>query len=118
MVESGALTVGYNRRTNRTDNPFRFEWDVATPAGTELWVNRTSGGSALIATAPTNTMTIFGASTTDHGWPGGPSVIGITSFELKMPNTPSNQGKTAKVNLVGPDNEWANQAWVLRSADN
>ena len=95
-AESGVFNLAYNRRTNREDNPFRFEWDSITPDGAELWVD-----GSLVATAPANVDTVF---TNDK----------INSFELKMPNDPINEMRTAKVNLVGIHNEWADKVWVLR----
>ena len=95
-AESGIFNLTYNRRTNRDDNPFRFEWDSITPDGAELWVD-----GSLVATAPTNVDTVF---TKDK----------INGFELKMPNNPINEMRTAKVNLVGIHNEWADKVWVLR----
>jgi len=97
MAESGAFTIGYNRRTNRMDNPFFFEWDSITPAGTQLFVNGT-----LVATAPTNPTTMY-------------TQQNITSFELKMPTS---AGTIAKINLVGVNNAWADQVWVLRNTNN
>jgi 5-hydroxyisourate hydrolase-like protein (transthyretin family) len=97
-AQSQAFAVTHNRKTNEFHNPFRFEWADGTPDGAKLVVD-----GNVIATAPDNVDTIFGEDLTD--------------FQIEMPNTEENAGKTAAVNLVGIHNEFADKIWLLQNPD-
>jgi hypothetical protein len=96
IAQSQAFNITYNRKTNLTYNPFRFEWAAGTPAGARLLV-----GGNVIATAPTNPTTIFRDN--------------ITSFQIEMPNTAAFAGRTASVNLVGIHNQFSDRVWLMQN---
>jgi hypothetical protein len=53
--------------------------------------------------------------------PANPTAIfkdGITSFRIEMANTAANRGKTAAVNLVGVNNEFADKIWMMQNPNN
>jgi hypothetical protein len=95
-AQSRLFEITHNRKTNQVYNPFRFEWAAGTPVGAKLVV-----GGSVIAVAPDNPDRVFGDD--------------ITSFQIEMPNTAANRGKTAAVNLVGIHNEFADKIWMMQN---
>ena len=79
-----------------------FVWSNGTPAGARLVVD-----GEVVATAPTNPATVFGGTSNP-----------ATSFHIEMDNTPANEGQEAKVYLVGVNNQWAGQVWLMQNSVN
>ena len=88
--------ITQNRKTDRSHNPFRFEWAAGTPVGSRLIVD-----GSVIAIAPVNPTRIFRND--------------ITSFHIEMPNNANFRGQTAAVNLVGIHNQYADRIWVMQN---
>jgi len=99
--QSPSFALGHSRRTNCRRNPFRFEWAQNTPAGTRLYVD-----GSYIATAPTNPTNNFTVN------PGG-GFVTATEFHFVMPA--GSQGQTARVNLVGINNQYAGRVFVMQN---
>jgi uncharacterized surface anchored protein len=91
MAESEIFNVGYNRKSNTHDSPFRFEWDGTVPSGTQLIVN----GTPL-----TDFNQVF---------------KGDVSFQIRVPNIPANENIDIKVKLVGIHNQFANRIWLMQN---
>ena len=99
---SPQFTLRHSRRTNCERNPFRFEWDGSTPAGTRLYVD-----GNLIATAPTNPTQIFSVNNS------GSSFNAASAFHFVMPA--GSEGQTARVSLVGINNQYAGRVFVMQN---
>jgi len=107
---SPTFNVASNRRSNCGRSPFHFEWAAGTPAGTELFVNGT-----LVATAPANPTDIFYSLSQAEGNPR-PPWIRVSDFHFVMPA--DSAGQTARVNMVGTNNVYANRVFVMQNNTN
>ena len=103
--QSPLFVLGHNRRTNCQRNPFRFEWEAGTPAGTRLYVN-----GSYVATAPANPITIFTVNNP------GSQFTAASNLHFVMPN--GSEGQTARVNLVGINNQYAGRVFVMQNQNN
>jgi len=101
ISQSEPFVLGHSRRTNCHRNPFRFEWDQSTPAGARLYVD-----GSLVATAPTNPTDIFTVN------PGG-GFTTASEFHFIMPQ--GSEGQTARVSLVGINNQYADRVFVMQN---
>ena len=94
FAQSTSFTLAHNLRTNSSVNPFRFEWDASTPAGTRLIID----GSTYVAPNVPN-----------RGFTTEPS------FTLELPNESAFEGQQAKIHLVGVHNQHAGRVWRLQN---
>jgi len=106
---SPAFALGNNRRTFCESNPFRFEWATGTPAGTTLIVD-----GQHVATAPQNPTQIFANYIPTYDF--HPDAIQINNFHFVMPA--GSEGQTARVNMLGINNQYANRVYVMQNSNN
>jgi len=110
VPQSLPFVIGSSRRTNCERNPFRFEWAAGTPVGTRLYVNGSFVAEATSALGQIDQ--VFFA--TEHTTDSGPSAwTNISDFHFVMPS--GSEGQTAKVNLVGLNNQYANRVFVMQN---
>ena len=99
---SPPFVLGHSRRTNCQRNPFRFEWDQITPAGTRLYVD-----GSYVATAPTNPTDIFTVNRPSSQFRAA------VEFHFVMPQ--GSEGQTARVSLVGINNQYSGRVFVMQN---
>jgi len=104
IPQSSPFVVGNTRRTNCHRNPFRFEWAQGTPAGTRLYVD-----NVFVVTAPANSTDVF-------SYVSGGGFRNISDFHFVMPD--GSEGQTARVNLVGINNQYAGRVFVMQNPNN
>jgi len=107
IPQSPTFQMGHSRRTNCSRNPFRFEWDSSTPAGTRLYVN-----GQYRATAPANINQVFYTSEGNHsgaahGW------VEAHNLHFIMPD--GSEGQIARANMVGINNQYSGRVFVMQN---
>jgi len=93
VAASSAFKVATTRVTHDLELPYILEWGTGTPAGARLYVDGTHH-----ATAPENNSA---------------TVMGDSTFEIRMPNTDEFLRQVATVNLVNPNAAWAGRVWRM-----